>query len=464
MKGAFDFILLDPHEHDIRSLLTQGDGAERSAYMLLGRASINMDPWSKTSRTRLISHSFFNLDPADFISSSDRHVTWQTDGFMKLISDAMSNNLVPALVHTHPNGQAAFSKQDDRNEAKLARTALIKGAIGLISIVIAGNGEIAARIWLSEENPTDIKRILHSGPRLKLTSDDDYNIAFLDRQIRLFGDGTTQMLTKFRCGVAGGGATGSAVLPLLMRLGIREMVMFEKDRAEETNLNRLHGARREDVLAKALKADIHARTVSEADLGMTLITIDAWAGEPSTWDALKACDVIFCCTDDHAGRLFLNRFARFYGIPVIDIGLAMQRRNDRSFDLFARVSTLVAGHSCLLCGGFINPRRAREETLRRSDPQTYEQLKEEAYVLGEGDPSPAVVTFTTEAASMAVNEWLTGITGFAGVSGMLPTRIRRFHSRDDRFLEIPSQSDCPCCSALATLGRGDIKPFLDMVT
>ena len=91
------------------------------------------------------------------------------------------------------------------------------------------------------------------------------------------------------------------------------------------------------------------------------------------------------------------------------------------------------------------------------------QLKEEAYVLGEGDPSPAVVTFTSEAASMAVNEWLTGVTGFAGSSGMLPTRIRRFHARDERFPGIPPQPGCPCCVEPRTLGRGDMSPFLDMV-
>ena len=186
--------------------------------------------------------------------------------------------------------------------------------------------------------------------------------------------------------------------------------------------------------------------------------------EPCTWDALKSCDVIFCCTDDHAGRLFLNRFARFYGIPVIDVGLAMQRRDAQSFDLFARVTTLVPGHPCLLCGGFINPQRAREEALQRTDPEAYEKLKEEAYLLGEGDPSPAVVTFTTEAGAMAVNEWLTGITGFAGANGMAPTRMRRFHARDERFPEISPRPGCPCCDATETPGRGDMTPFLDMVT
>ncbi|MCY4192533.1 MAG: ThiF family adenylyltransferase, partial [Rhodospirillaceae bacterium] len=197
---------------------------------------------------------------------------------------------------------------------------------------------------------------------------------------------------------------------------------------------------------------------------MTLVTVEAWAGDPATWDALKACDVVFCCTDDHVGRLFLNRFARFYGIPIIDVGLAVQRRSHTVYDLFARVSTLVPGHPCLLCGGYIDPRKAREEALKRDDPDAYQRLKDEAYVLGEGNPSPAVVTFTTEAATMAVNEWLTGITGFAGQDGMVPTRMRRFHARDERRPFIEPRRDCLCCAQLETLGRADMRPFLDMVS
>ena len=464
MKGTLDVVLANPHEAGIRSLLTQGAGAgaERSAYMLFGQAAIDCDPWTKAPRTRLISHAFIDIDKSDMVSASKHHVTWQTDGFMQLLGDATRKGLVPAIVHTHPDGQARFSKQDDQNEAELARTALIKGAPGLISVLIAGNGDLAVRIWLTTDGPNDITRVLHSGSSLMLTAEEDGGFHFLDRQTRLFGEEANAIITKYRCGIAGGGATGSAVLPLLMRLGVRQTVLFEKDRAEDTNLNRLHGARQNDVTVSKLKAEIHARTVAETGLGMNFVAVSAWAVEPSTWDALKSCDVIFCCTDDHAGRLVLNRFARFYGIAVIDVGLAMQRREDHSFDLFARVSTLVPGHACLLCGGFIDPRRAREESLRRSDPDDYEKLKEEAYVLGEGDPSPAVVTFTTEAGCMAVNEWLTGITGFAG--SMVSTRMRRFHARDERFPQISPRSNCPCCDDQETLGRGDVEPFLDMVT
>lgn len=464
MTSNIDLILLDPHEARIRSLLAEGAGSERAAYMLFSIAEIARDPWSGASRRRFVSHAFRPIDSADRISASKRHITWQTDGFMRLLGDAVNEGLIPAIVHTHPDGHAAFSAQDDRNEAELARTAIIKGATGLLSVVVAGDHRIAARLWLSPVEHTTIVRILHSGPRLNLVCEEEGDLGFLDRQARLFGERINRMLTRFRCGIAGGGATGSATLPLLMRLGVREAVLFEKDRAEDTNLNRLHGARLSDVASAKLKAEIHTRTVDEADLGMTLLTIDEWAGEPSTWDALKACDIIFCCTDDHAGRLFLNRFARFYGIPVIDMGLAMQRRSDGPFDLFARVSTLVPGHPCLLCGGYVSPRRAREEVLSRRDPDAYVRLKTEAYVLGEGDPSPAVVTFTTEAACMAVNEWLAGTSGFAGAEGMIPTRMRRFHARDERFPEVSSRPGCPACNAAETLGRGDIEPFLDLVS
>ena len=457
-------ILLDPHEQQIRSLLQQGAGSERSAYMLFGVADIPKDPWTQARRTRLVSHRFEAVDDDDLVSASDRHVTWQTDGFMQLLNIAKTAELVPALVHTHPKGRARFSKQDERNEADLARTALLKGLPGLVSIVIAGNGDITVRIWLQRDKAVDIGRILHSGSRLSVTGLEGAAEAFLDRQIRLFGDQASQQVSGFRCGIAGGGATGSALLPLLLRLGVKEAVLFDKDVVDETNLNRLHGARRNDADDEMPKTAIHTRTVEDSGLGMTLVTIDAWAGEPATMDALKACDVIFCCTDDHAGRMFLNRFARFYGIPVIDVGLAMQRRSDTVWDLFARVSTLVPGHPCLLCGGFIDPRRARDEMQQRDDPDAFERLREEAYVLGEGDPSPAVVTFTTEAATMAANEWLAGITGFAGQAGMLPTRMRRFHARDERKPLIEPRPGCPCCAEPETLGRADEQPFLDMVT
>src|SRR5882672_4292148 len=64
--------------------------------------------------------------------------------------------------------------------------------------------------------------------------------------------------------------------------------------------------------------------------------------------------------------------------------------------LDGRVTVLLPGKPCLSCRGVTNAARAAEEALRRESPDVYEKRKAEAYVFGEGNPSPVVVTFTTE--------------------------------------------------------------------
>ena len=50
-----------------------------------------------------------------------------------------------------------------------------------------------------------------------------------------------------RVGVVGAGGTGSAVIEQLARLGVGELVIFDDDTIDETNLTRIHGATVADV-------------------------------------------------------------------------------------------------------------------------------------------------------------------------------------------------------------------------
>ncbi|NKC52257.1 hypothetical protein HED63_26515 [Ochrobactrum cytisi] len=131
-------------------------------------------------------------------------------------------------------------------------------------------------------------------------------------------------------------------------------------------------------------------------------------------------------------------------------------------DLNGRVTTVVPGRPCLICGGVVNAIRAQEEELERNQPDEFQRRKVEAYVVGAGDPAPAVVTFTTEMASVAVDEMIAALTGFHGADGMIPTRVRRWHVRDDRFLDIKAREGCPVCQSDDSRGAGDVSPFLDM--
>ncbi|MBE7542985.1 MAG: ThiF family adenylyltransferase [Bryobacteraceae bacterium] len=464
MNGELDITILDPHWQQLRSLLEVGQGHEASAYLKLGVSVIAADPWTRLPRTRLVSHSFLEVAEPDRISSSPLHVTWSTRGYMRLLSEAMNVDLMPAIVHTHPGGSAFFSEQDDANEAELARTARLKGTRGLASIVLGGDGSVAARIWLPSGEIAVAQSIRSVGGRVQSWSSgkpaDD--APHLDRQARLFGDSFNAQVRALRVAVVGCGGTGSAAALLLARLGIGHILLIDKDTLDETNLNRVHGSRRNDATSPTNKVDISEREILAAGLGTRVAKVVGWAGEPELRDGLKSCDFIFGCTDDHSGRLLLNRLAYFYGIPVIDVGLRM-RPVAGGHDIFGRVTTLVPEHPCLLCGKVINARRAGEESLERSDPDEFHKRKQEAYVMGAGDPAPAVVTFTTEMACVAVDELIAALTGFHGKDGMIPNRARRFHARDDRFLAVAQLPGCPLCSQEHYWGRGDIQPFLDVI-
>jgi len=282
-----------------------------------------------------------------------------------------------------------------------------------------------------------------------------------DRQARLFGASFNDIIREMRIGIVGGGGTGSPVAMLLMRLGARHLALIDPDVIEDTNLNRVHGSRRADADAAMRKVDMLAREIDLAGLGTQVITVPTWVGWESARDVLKSCDVIFGCTDDHDGRMLLNRLAYFYGIPLIDIGLRMRpAKPPLPFNLVARVSTVLPGHACLLCRGLVDPRRASAEDLARSNPAEFARRKAEAYVEDAGDPAPAVVTFTTEAAAMAVNELIQGLTNYRLPAGMASGRFRQFELAQDRTVAPSPRPGCKICDARGYWGRADVDPFL----
>jgi len=251
---------------------------------------------------------------------------------------------------------------------------------------------------------------------------------------------------------------------LLPRLGIRHIALFDKDIVEETNLNRLHGAFTSDAIAKRPKVEAIARSLESFNIHVR--TYQTWINDEICRDALKSCDIIFGCTDDHAGRLLLNRLAYYYATPIFDMGLALEVSHSNAPTILCadgRVTVLLPEHTCLMCRGVINPVQARDENLRRTDLPEYERRKKEAYVLGEGNPSPAIVTFTTDVAIMAIEELLQRIQGFRGETGSVSQRVRKFHLMEDRKQRGEPNPNCPICSTTNCWGLGDVEPFLGVV-
>jgi len=470
---TYSLTLRDEHLTQLRNHLLREEGCEHAAYVLCNVASIRHDPWDRQAHRKYLSAKVIPVPDDHVLESTPNLVTWSTASFVRALKEAKANEQVVAVVHNHPSGMTRFSEQDDANEPDLARLAVNRNGPDstILSMILTADLQIAGRVWLrpldGAHAPLRLIRIF--GERWTLHYEGrgaDASVPSFNRQALAFGDALNHDLRKLRIGIVGCGGTGSAVAVSLARLGVGHLLFVDNDIVDQTNLNRLHGSCQADADAMRPKVEVLARTVSEMGLGVKVVPIEAWVGDPQCRNSLRSCDIIFGCTDDHEGRLFLNRFAYYYLTPVIDIGLAIDvdRGTPPSVKaLDGRVTVIATGHTCLLCRGVINPEIARAETMRRSEPDESERRKAESYVIGEGNPAPAVVTFTTELACMGVNEMIHRLQGFRGPEGGAQNRVRKFHLSEDRRPGHKPGPACAVCSGDGVWGKGDTEPFLGRI-
>ncbi len=459
----FSFTIQNQHFKKIKENLIKVDGKERVAFLICGRSIIN------GIEERFLSKEVHFLLDDELLISEHNQVSWDNKHFINVLKKAEAKNQAVVLVHNHPEGINSFSPIDDNGEYHLFKLAFNRngGTNSHASLIILPDGNLIGRVWKNDLSTEPISMIRIIGNVIKLNypnrTDDYKSPEIFNRQQLAFGNSLVQDLSKLKISVVGAGATGSATALLLTRLGVGEICLIDKDTIEESNLNRLHGAKISDV--GKFKVDVLEKYIQEIGVGTKVNTVKEWVSNLNCIKQLKTSDIIFGCTDDHAGRILLNRFAYFYLTPIIDMGLVISVKED-SFELEnlqGRISYLFPGSDCLVTRGNINMDIAYSENLKRNEPENFKKLKEEAYVIGEGNPSPAVVTFTTQIATMAVNEFLNRIQKYNPQWLMAPHKIFFFHRGVEIFPENKAENECRVCGKNYYWGRGDMEPFLDMV-
>lgn len=470
---TFSLTIREDHLKALKTHLLRPDGCEHAAYLLCNKADIRRDPWDREAHQKFIVAQVVPVPDDQVVESTSNIVTWTTTSFVRLLKEADVNDQVVAIVHNHPQRMLEFSEQDNINEPDLVQLAVNRNGDGtkLLSVILTADGNLSGRVWLypreGAHEPLRMIRVVGSRFDLHYTGRGVGQPApAFHRQALAFGNALNEDLKKLRVGIVGCGGTGSATAMLLARLGVGQVVLIDNDIVDQTNLNRLHGSTQSDADAMRPKVDVVAREITRLGLGVRAVPIEAWVGDPGCRDALRSCDAIFGCTDDHEGRLFLNRLAYYYLIPVIDMGLAIDVGEEEPPSVKAldgRVTVLMPPNTCLVCRGVINQEIARAETMKREDPEEYEQRKAEAYVAGGGNPAPAVVTFTTELACLAINELIHRLQGFRGEEGAAANRVRKFHLNEDRRFGHAVKETCPVCGSDTVWGKADTNPFLGRI-
>jgi len=192
-------------------------------------------------------------------------------------------------------------------------------------------------------------------------------------------------------GIVGLGGGGSHVVQQLAHIGIGAYVTADPDIVEETNLNRLVGAIATDVDNATPKVDVATRLIRAVNPAANVIPIPLrWQEKP---ESFRDCDVIFGCVDGYVERDELERMARRFLIPYVDIGMDVHKLGTR-YLISGQVAISIPGEPCLWCMGLL----------------TEELLTQEAERYGEAGDRPQVIWPNGILASTAIGLFIQLLT------------------------------------------------------
>lgn len=186
------------------------------------------------------------------------------------------------------------------------------------------------------------------------------------------GRDSEDIIASTKIGLIGYGGGGSHIGQQLAHIGFKRLLIADPDVVEESNLNRLVGATADDVRLSTAKVDLAKRVIRGV---LPDVTLNAeWKNWEDIIEELRTVDVLIGCVDSFAQRVALERFARRFLIPYIDIGMDVTEA-EGDFSIFGQVVLSSPGHPCLRCLGIVddlrleNEERARQYGEAGSKPQ-----------------------------------------------------------------------------------------------
>lgn len=440
------------------------DGHERVAVVLFKRIHVHVsDLWDSD---RYIAREVHLLGAECITCSSGMHVGYNLEPLREFFRRCEDERLVFCFVHNHPGGPAEFSDVDEKNEQTLVRA--IANRNGLDTSLVAllwANGKWVARVrnGRSLDRPVGARHVAVISDRIDVFETGDVTADVSDIQLRqaaAFGKPFTQKMQSLRVGIVGNGGTGSPAATLAARSGIGEIILFDKDQLQRSNLNRVRGLRADDVgHPKSLRL---RNFIDGIGIQTKTAAIESFIDDSGdAIDALATCDVILGCTDDVLGRDVINLCTYFYAQPLIDVGLGGGIGKTPKGEPFlqnhaARVSTVLpeSGH-CLFCQGVITPIWIRTAYEQRKNPDLSPEEMKERYLENGNDPAPGVGPFTSAAADFLIATLFDLVRPYR----RFPLEVRRdlfFVDFIKMEIRSPEQTENPECAYCGT------RDFLNM--
>jgi molybdopterin/thiamine biosynthesis adenylyltransferase len=179
------------------------------------------------------------------------------------------------------------------------------------------------------------------------------------------GDKGQEAIERARIGICGLGGGGSHIVQQCAHIGFLDILTFDGDWADESNLNRTVTLRESDIEAKTLKVEAGRRRALEI---CSDVRVDPqscrWQDKP---ELLRTCDIVFGSVDGFGERRELETCCRRFMIPLIDIGMDVHAVDGGSYVMTGQVILSMPGHPCMFCMNFLNEQALAKEARRYGD-------------------------------------------------------------------------------------------------
>ena len=332
----------------------------------------------------------------------------------------------------------------------------------VVGLTLGTDGAWSARFWLREGGTfrrQDCGKVRVAGGRLRITRHPRHFPKRAARRaqhrtVSTWGKTSQEDLASLRVGVVGVGSVGSLVAETLARIGVRRIALFDADRVETHNLDRLLHADPRDVgRYKVLAAAGRLRRSATA----ASFRAEPHPGRIEERDCYRAaldCDLLFAAVDRPLPKDLLNHLAHVHCIPVIFGGIyAATKASGKLGQAAWSVVTVSPGQRCLRCDGQYSTSEVVMERDGSLDDPTYIRSLQ-----GENPPAAGqnVFPFAANLASLmtlelvrmvAAEDWwpkIGGKLGFSLIPRHLTWKSARCHDH---------------CAVRPKTGLGDAAPY-----
>ena len=456
---GYQVVLTEPMARSLKDHLLSDQSCEQLAITLCGLHC-------QGERVRLLGRHLILLPKDAFDHQSAGGLELRQEVQQYVLKLAWQEGLSQVDWHTHPSDSpwVSFSGIDDRHEKELARYLARRIPGTLYGSVVMTAKAVRARIWTGDTHQPQAvpMETIRFGPFQPVSAHPQQGSCVVrerldemfSRQVLAFGRAFQERLSRYRVGLIGLGGTGSVVAEELSRLGVRQWVLIDDDQVEESNLNRLLGATRQDSQRGSAKVAVAGRNILDVAPKAEVQMLKSSLFEPEALQALKTCDLIVVCTDTHASRLVANRLSVQYLIPLVHVAVNIDVDEDHHItDISGEYVMPQLGSWCLQCAQVFDNQQAGWEL---ASPEERARLRARGYV--RDTPSPAVYHLNATMASVAVAEIHNAI---------YPYRPKRPYVVYDELkgefmaVEMEPDSTCPVCTPEGVLGLGDLEPLPD---